>query len=82
MLNSVQKRILDILQDIMGMMCARKCMIILNLFTQYSAKLGTADVDDVINNTLGAAIGWLLYLAFLKKVRWSKPKRKRKKKSA
>jgi len=51
-------------------------------FTQYSAKLGTADVDDVINNTLGAAIGWLLYLAFLKKVRWSKPKRKRKKKSA
>lgn len=46
-------------------------------FTQYTAKLGTADVDDLINNTLGACIGWVLYLILLKKTRW-KPEKKKK----
>ena len=40
-------------------------------FTQYAAKLGTADVDDLINNTIGAMLGWILYLIILKKVRWA-----------
>ena len=47
-------------------------------FTQYAAKLGTADVDDLINNTLGACIGWVLYLVILKKVRWAKVRKKSK----
>ena len=45
-------------------------------FTQYTAKLGTADVDDIINNTLGACIGWLLYLLFLKNIVWKTEKKK------
>ena len=47
-------------------------------FTQYSAKLGTADVDDLINNSIGTIIGWILYLIVLKKLRWSKAKKRRK----
>ena len=33
---------------------------------QLITKLGYADVDDLINNTLGAAIGWLCYKLTLK----------------
>lgn len=33
---------------------------------QLITKLGYADVDDLINNTLGAAIGWLCYKLILK----------------
>ena len=38
------------------------CIELLQLIT----KLGYADVDDLINNTLGAAIGWLCYKLILK----------------
>ena len=38
------------------------CIELLQLIT----KLGFADVDDLINNTLGAAIGWLCYKLTLK----------------
>ena len=38
------------------------CIELLQLFT----RLGYADVDDLINNTLGAAIGWLCYKLILK----------------
>ncbi len=33
---------------------------------QLLSRLGYADVDDLINNTLGAAIGWLCYKLVLK----------------
>ncbi len=39
------------------------CVELLQLLT----RLGYADVDDLINNTLGAAIGFLCYKLFLKK---------------
>ena len=38
------------------------CIELLQLLT----RLGYADVDDLINNTLGAAIGWLCYKLILK----------------
>ena len=38
------------------------CIELLQLIT----KLGYADVDDLINNTLRAAIGWLCYKLILK----------------
>ena len=38
------------------------CIELLQLIT----KLGYADVDDLINNTLGTAIGWLCYKLILK----------------
>ena len=38
------------------------CIELLQLIT----KLGYADVDDLINNTLGDAIGWLCYKLILK----------------
>lgn len=38
------------------------CIELLQLIT----KLGYADVDDLINNALGAAIGWLCYKLILK----------------
>lgn len=38
------------------------CIELLQLLT----RLGYADVDDLINNTLGAAIGWLCYKLTLK----------------
>ena len=34
---------------------------------QYITRLGTADVDDLINNTLGALIGLILYLIFVRR---------------
>ena len=34
---------------------------------QYLTRLGMADVDDLINNTIGALLGFLIYLLFVKK---------------
>ena len=36
---------------------------------QYFTRLGTADVDDLINNTAGALAGLILYLIFVRSVR-------------
>ncbi len=35
--------------------------------TQYFTRLGQFDVDDLITNTLGAALGYLLFFLFLRK---------------
>ena len=45
-------------------------------FTQFTAQLGTADVDDLINNTIGAFIGWVLYMIVLKKKMTERKKRR------
>ena len=42
------------------------CSSLLIEVLQLITRLGYADVDDLINNTLGAAIGWLLYRRILK----------------
>ena len=34
---------------------------------QFFTRLGFADVDDLINNTLGAGLGWLLYKTIFRK---------------
>ena len=34
---------------------------------QYITRLGTADVDDLINNTAGALLGLILYLVFVRR---------------
>ena len=33
---------------------------------QYLTRLGMADVDDLINNTIGALLGFLIYLLFIR----------------
>ena len=44
------------------------CVSLIIEVLQLVTRLGYADVDDLINNTIGAAIGTLIYNTLLKKV--------------
>ena len=59
----------------LGLLLGRKQAIAIGLMlsagielTQYVFRLGVCELDDVLNNTIGAAIGALLYKKFGKRI--------------